>query len=61
MQSGKRNVLYSDMKIFPVTRQIIQNSYLTYCDHNTNHPNKVKINFNNLWLFNKRIQVYTLD
>lgn len=59
--SGIINVLYSDMKIFPVTRQIIQNSYLTYCDHNTNHPNRVRINFNNLWLFNKRIQVYTLD
>lgn len=49
------------IKVFPVTRQIIQNNYLTYCFHGTNKPLIVQIDYDNLWMFNNKIKVYVLN
>jgi hypothetical protein len=54
------NVMFDNIAVFPVTRQIIQNDYLQLCEHKSNTPMIRRINFDNLWLFNKKIKVYKL-
>lgn len=36
--------IYSELNVFNLSRQIIQSKYITYCKHNTNQKNKVKLN-----------------
>jgi len=55
--AGYINVMFNNLKIYPVTHQIIQSDYLQFCKHKSNIPIYVKINYNNLWLFNKKIKV----
>lgn len=55
------NTNFTDLKILPATHQIIQNNYMTYCHHNTNKSYPVKVDYKNLYLFNKPVKVYTLE
>ena len=54
------NCIFKDITIFPVTHQILQNDYIQFYFHHTWTPFVGKINFDNLWLRNKKIKVYTL-
>lgn len=54
------NTMFENLKVFPVTRQIIQNDYLQLCSHKSTKAEIRNINFNNLFMFNKKVDVYKL-
>ena len=54
------NTMFENLKVFPVTRQIIQNDYLQLCSHKSTKAEIRNINFNNLFMFNKKVNVYKL-
>ena len=54
------NCIFTDISIFPVTHQVLQSNYIQFYLHHSWTPFIGKINFNNLWLRNKKIEVYTL-
>lgn len=53
------NTNFTELKIMPITHQIIQNDYMTFYHHHTWNPCLVKIT-KQLFLFNKPVNVYEL-
>lgn len=51
---------YSDAKVFKVTRQIIQNSYLRYCVHKSKKEIDIPVRYDNIYYMNKKTSVETL-
>lgn len=54
------NCVFPEVSIFPVTHQIQQSEYIQFYKHHTWEPFICKINMNNLWLRNKKVEVYVL-
>ncbi len=55
------NTNFTHLNIFPVTHQILQNSYMQFFNHKSLKPFTCKINYNNMYLFNKPVKVYELS
>ena len=58
--SGIVNIIFTELSVFPICRQAIQSTKLTWMEHNTNKPIVVPINYNNIWYRNIRIKPYLL-
>lgn len=55
------NKYFNDIKVMPMSQQIMQSDYLTWCHHNTNTPIIYNpFNDNNGYLFNKIVKLYRL-
>ena len=54
------NTKFTNLHIFPVTHQIIQNDWLQYCKHNSVHEETYNINWDNMYLFNHPVEVFLL-
>ncbi len=54
------NCIYKDVSIFPVTHQVLQSDYIQFYLHHSWKPFVGKINFNNLFLRNNKVEVFTL-
>ena len=58
--SGVMATQFTNLNVFLVTHQIIQNEYMMFCHHKSNEPYLCNINFSNLWFRNKKTNVYIL-